>query len=80
MEEVKFIDGDWVYDIETYPNCFTFCIVKADGKYLKVFEISSRKNEQGGLFKCLDYLCDNEQVLVGFNNIGFDYPIVHQIY
>jgi hypothetical protein len=80
MEEVKFIDGDWVYDIETYPNCFTFCIVKSNGKYLKVFEISSRKNEQEGLFKCLDYLYDNKQVLVGFNNIGFDYPIVHQIY
>lgn len=23
---------DWVYDLETYPNIFTFCVGSVDGK------------------------------------------------
>lgn len=78
-EEVKFFDGDWVYDIETYRNCFTFCLVRSDGKHMKVFEISDRKNETKEFLNCLRWLIVNKQRLVGFNNLGFDYPIVHDL-
>jgi len=71
--------NDWVYDVETFPNVFTFTIVRADGKFLKTFEVSSRKNDTEGLLKCFRYLRDNKQRMVGFNNIGFDYPVIHQI-
>lgn len=72
-------DLKWIYDCETYPNCFTFSIVREDGKFKKTFEVSFRKNDIDGLFKCLDYLRDNDFYAVGFNNIQFDYPVLHKL-
>lgn len=76
---MEYIKGDWVYDIETYPNIFTFTIIGADGRFMKTFEISDRKSEQAGFLACLKYLIQNKQTLVGFNNTGFDYPVIHEI-
>jgi hypothetical protein len=73
------ISGDWVYDLETYPNIFTFCLVRADGKNWRVFEVSDRKNEVEQILTCLRWMRDNNQRLVGFNNLGFDYPILHTL-
>lgn len=69
----------FIYDIETYPNIFTFTLIREDGKWLKSFEVSARKNQIIEFFKCIDYLIDDNHSLVGFNNIGFDYPVVHKI-
>lgn len=76
----NYIVGDWVYDIETYPSCFTFCMIRGDGKHMRVFEVSTRKNEFEKLMECLEWMEKKNQRLVGFNNIGFDYPIVHEVY
>lgn len=76
---VDFIEGDWVYDIETYPNIFTFCAVYGNGKGIRVFEISDRKDEQEPLLDFLRKVKQNRHRLVGFNNIGFDYVVVHHI-
>lgn len=70
---------NYIYDIETYPNIFTFGIIREDGKHEKVFEISDRVNQIDGLFKCFYYLINNKISLVGFNNLNFDYPIIHQL-
>ncbi len=43
--EKKFFEGDWVFDIETFPNTFTFAAVYCNGNGMRVFEISDRKNE-----------------------------------
>lgn len=67
----------WIYDLETYPNIFTFSIIRCDGKFQQTFEISDRKNELDRIFKCLDYLKEQDHYLVGFNNNSFDYPILH---
>lgn len=69
----------WIYDIETFLNCFTFTIVRADGATEKSFEVSRRKNEIDRVLKCMDYLSDNNHEMVGFNNKGFDYPVLHSI-
>ena len=69
----------FIYDIETYPNIFTFTLIREDGKWLKSFEVSARKNQIIEFFKCIDYLTDDNHSLVGFNNLGFDYPVVHKI-
>lgn len=69
----------YIYDLETYKNIFTFCLVREDGKVLKVYEISDRKKDINGIRKCLNYLHKNHCSLVGFNNQGFDYPILHYI-
>lgn len=70
----------WIIDIETYPNCFLFAVVRADETYRKVFEVSDRKNEINRVFACLDYLNENNHYMVSFNGIGFDYPILHKLY
>lgn len=75
----EFIEGDWIYDIETYPNCFLFCAVYSNGKGISVFEISDRKNEIEDLLIFLRKVKQHNHRLVGFNNVNFDYPVVHYI-
>ena len=69
----------WVYDIETYQNCFSLCAVYANGKGMKVFEISDRKNESEEMLEFLRNVKRNNHKMVGFNNINFDYPVIHFI-
>lgn len=69
----------FVFDIETYPNIFTFT-----GKFrglpeIYTFEISARKNQRDQLLWFLDYLKNIKAINVGFNSIGFDYYIIHQL-
>lgn len=47
-----------------------------DTKQYDTFEISDRKNE---LKELLKYLKQDGLRLVGFNNLNFDYPILHEI-
>jgi len=70
---------DWVYDLETYPNCFTCTIINTDGEEAQTFECSTRKNEIAELFTFLDKCKKNKSYMIGFNNLGFDYPILHDI-
>lgn len=72
-----FFVGDWIYDIETYPNLFSLTTVSADGKQGHVFELSDRKNNRGELLVFLDFLKEKECRMVGFNNLDFDYPVLH---
>ena len=68
-------DEDLVYDIETYPNCFTFTAMQGDRMYY--FEISEYRDD----FKDFRLFMDTMRCrMVGFNNIGFDYPVIHAIY
>ena len=68
-----------VFDLETYPNIFTYCgkFVGADQAY--VYEISDRKNQIDELINFLGYLKNNKIEMVGYNNIGFDYLILHEL-
>lgn len=68
---------DFVYDLEVFPNIFTACFVYANGKGLRVFEISDRKNETEQLLDFLRKVKSGGYRLVAFNNINFDYPIIH---
>jgi len=71
--------GDWVWDIETYPNIFTACFVYGNGNGLRVFEISDRKNDLEEFLEFLRNVKRNNHRLVGFNSVGFDYPVLHYI-
>lgn len=70
----------WIIDIETYPNCFLFAVVRGDSKYSQVFEVSNRKNEINRVFSCMQYIAENNNFMVSFNGLGFDYPILHELY
>lgn len=70
----------YVYDIETFKHVFTFSVVRADGKYKQTFQCSKFKNEINRVIACIRYLKDNQCYMVGFNNIGFDYPVIHELF
>lgn len=69
----------FVYDLETYPNIFTFCgsFLNSDQVYL--YELSDRKNDINDLINFLTWLQQNKVELVGYNNLNFDYPIIHDL-
>jgi len=75
MDKLK----DWIYDLETFKDVFTFSIVRSDGKNKVTFECSRRKNQFDRIENCIEFLKKNECRLVGFNNVGFDYPILHKL-
>ena len=66
-----------IYDLETYPNCFTCCAVSHDRDDLFVWEISDRRDDWASLREWLVALSTHQIEMVGYNNIGFDYPILH---
>lgn len=70
---------DWIYDIETYPNCFTVAFEHADAPFRAAFEISEYRNDTPALLEFVNYLHANFCRLVGFNNLGFDYPVFHTL-
>ena len=70
---------DYAWDIETYPNCFTvrFVHIATDAKWR--FEISEFKNDLEQLTAFVMQLKACKARGVGYNNVGFDYPVIHYI-
>lgn len=68
----------FVYDLESYPNIWTCCIADMQSRKIKVFEVSSRKNQREEMFEYLRNVRKQKGVMVGFNSIGYDYPLLHQ--
>lgn len=48
-------------------------------RVIKVFEISDRKDQREQLFEYLRNVRRNKGYMVGFNSVGFDYPVLHQL-
>jgi hypothetical protein len=71
--------NDFVYDIETYPNVFTLAIEHADAPLRWLFEISDRRNDSSEICQFIYWLKDINARMVGFNNLGFDYPVLHML-
>ena len=71
---------NFIYDIEVYPNVFTCSLIHHETDQRWMFEHSDRVNQIGQF----THLCDYLRVLpnarmVGFNNEGYDYPVIHHI-
>lgn len=69
----------YTYDLEAYPNIFTFCGKFKDSNEIQMFEISDRINERDALLNFLNYLRNAQAEMVGFNNIGYDYFLIHEL-
>ena len=67
----------YVYDIETYPNCFTCITHCTETNQRWVHEISDRVNHLTEFLALLDYIKVTGGRMVGFNNVNFDYPVIH---
>ena len=73
------MSNDYVYDIETFPNVFTLAVEHADAPLHWSFEISDHRNDSREIVAFLQYLKDTDARMIGFNNLGFDYPVVHTL-
>jgi hypothetical protein len=65
----------WVVDIETIKSCFTYTGFNINTKELVQFVLHKDRNDLEILLKHL-WSCKGH---IGFNNINFDYPIIHYI-
>jgi hypothetical protein len=65
----------WVYDIETLKNCFTYTAKNRDTLEVVKFVIWGDVNQLPELLDHLE-LCKGQ---IGFNNINFDYPVLHRM-
>ena len=72
--------NDFVFDVETYPNVFTLAVEHAYMPFTWLFEISDYRNDSREIVAFLDWLSDKGARMIGFNNLGFDYPVLHMLY
>lgn len=68
-----------VYDTETYPNFFCLVARAMESDQTWTFEISPRRNDLLALLAWIDDLSRRGVEMIGFNNLGFDYPVLHEI-
>lgn len=66
----------FVYDIEAFPNFFCIAVKNTESKNIKVFEVSSRKNELPLIAKAF---LNKKIYWVGYNTIHYDGPLVNYI-
>lgn len=69
------MEETYIYDLETYPNFFLGVFRKVGEQNDYIFEISERKND---FDKLKEFCLEGNKTLVGFNNLGFDYPVLHR--
>ena len=66
----------FVHDIEIFPNFFSDAVTNVNSGNIKVFEISSRKND---ILDIINLYSNNAIIFVGFNTIHYDSPIISYI-
>lgn len=64
-----------IYDLETLLGCFTYTGYNIDTKEVTQFVIMEGRNDYNKLITHLRTLVYQ----VGFNNVNFDYPILHNL-
>lgn len=65
----------WVYDIETLASCFTYSAININTEEIVQYVIHPERNDLEALIEHLKH-CKGQ---LGFNNIAFDYPVLHYI-
>lgn len=70
---------DWVYDLECYWNVFLAGFLNRETKTVIVYEISDRVNDYDRLLDFVRMLQFSKSRLIGFNNIFYDYPMLHYL-
>jgi len=70
---------DYCYDIEVYPNVFLCTVMNTNTGDSRCYEISDRKDEVGPLLGFLERASERGSRMIGFNNISYDYPVLHYL-
>jgi len=74
------LDNAIVYDIESFPNFFSLNAQALFSDAEVTFEISEFRDDRKQLMQWLNYLAENQVPMIGFNNIAYDYPMLHNIF
>ena len=69
-----------VYDLESFPNAFTLNAVSLWTDAEITFEISDYRDDRQQLMQWFNYLHEHRVPMIGFNNIHYDYPMIHNIF
>lgn len=68
-----------VYDIETFPNVFTLDMECLYSDQRATWEISHYRDDRAQLREWLNWMHQTQTPMIGFNNLAFDYTVVHFI-
>lgn len=63
-----------IYDIEVLPNLFML-VATPDGKTYHEFLVGEDRDDRVALHKFVE-ACDE---MCGYNNLGYDYPVLHEV-
>lgn len=74
------LDSAIVYDIESFPNVFTFSMESLFYDTKAVWEISDYRNDVRELMQFWQYLSQIQAFMIGFNNLHYDYPMIDWIF
>jgi len=74
---MNILDTAIVYDLESYPNVFTFSMKELFGDQRAVWEISEHRNDSKQLMQFLQHCAQCQIFMIGFNNLEYDYPMIH---
>ncbi|AUS02275.1 DNA-directed DNA polymerase, family B, multifunctional domain [Vibrio phage 2.096.O._10N.286.48.B5] len=81
----KFVDvwpyeQDYAYDIECFPNFFSLTAIHMVSDQVYYFEISQWRDDCEQLNQFIYYLHNHNCRLLGFNNISYDYWVLHWVF
>ena len=68
---------DYVYDIESYRDCFVLVAEQLDTDNRWVFQKNKYKDDSVEIVEFLLCLKNNNDRMIGYNNLHFDYQIIH---
>lgn len=67
------------YDVECYPNVFTLRMELLNSDFGAIWEVSEFRNDIQELIQWFNWLRATQTPMIGFNNIHYDYPLIHFI-
>lgn len=73
------LDNAVVGDIETFPNCFLLNVQGLRSDLEVTFEISPYRDDRTAMLAWFDYWGKHGVPFIGFNNLAFDYTVLHFI-
>ena len=73
------MNKDVIFDIECYSNIFTAVFYSVETDRFETFEISERRNDFLKFVRFVLRLGKRRSRMVGFNNYGYDYPVIHAL-
>jgi hypothetical protein len=70
------LENSIIYDVEIFPNVFLLSVESLNSDFAETWEVSEFRDQREDMIKFFHYCISENVIMIGFNNIGFDYPIL----